>query len=267
MKATDLRERFNNLGVRPFSCPVAPDDPDWTPEEPKELYHPKPLSPVEKHLMEYCSALFGIIGDLIIYLEEREGRPWHVNRLGPKESQPPEFDQETLDTIREKLDAAKAGSLPPPVDRSAVCLTDGSPVTLDHRELRPNGQQKGYIVLTPQERAKGFVRPVRLNYVHVGDKPKYPLRDLTEDELKGPQVGYVKFEAYPKGESSVVGRFWTQEQLDKRACGSVTTMGLALAETYARCPDFYSHTMCVACGAHFPVREFVWEGTSEIVGS
>lgn len=47
-----------------------------------------------------------------------------------------------------------------------ITLTDGSPVTPDHRELRPDGQQKGYVVLSDEERAKGFVRPVRESYVH-----------------------------------------------------------------------------------------------------
>ncbi len=46
-------------------------------------------------------------------------------------------------------------------------LTDGSPVTPDHREIdQRTGQQKGYVVLSAEERAKGFVRPVRLAYVH-----------------------------------------------------------------------------------------------------
>lgn len=54
-----------------------------------------------------------------------------------------------------------------PVDRRNVTLTDGSPVTPDHRELRPDGQQKGYVVLSDAERAKGFVRPVRHSYVHL----------------------------------------------------------------------------------------------------
>lgn len=36
-----------------------------------------------------------------------------------------------------------------------------------------------------------------------------------------------------------------------RACGGVTHMGLALAETYARDPLFYGGTFCVNCGAHF----------------
>ena len=46
-------------------------------------------------------------------------------------------------------------------------LTDGSPVTPDHREINPEtGQQKGYVVLSEEERAKGFVRPVRYSYIH-----------------------------------------------------------------------------------------------------
>jgi hypothetical protein len=44
-------------------------------------------------------------------------------------------------------------------------------------------------------------------------------------------------------------------------CGKITTMGRALAETYARQPDFYSGTFCAKCGTHFPVGadgEFTW---------
>jgi hypothetical protein len=54
-----------------------------------------------------------------------------------------------------------------PVDLSARTLTDGSPVTPDHRELKENGQQKDYVVLSAEERAKGFVRPVRRTYQHI----------------------------------------------------------------------------------------------------
>jgi hypothetical protein len=50
-------------------------------------------------------------------------------------------------------------------------------------------------------------------------------------------------------------------------CRTVTTMGLALAETYARDPKYYGATFCCGCHTHLPVSEFVWEGTSEIVGS
>jgi len=55
-----------------------------------------------------------------------------------------------------------------PADRSQRVLTDGSPVPEDwsHTKLKENGQQEAYIVLTEEERAKGFVRPVRRSYTH-----------------------------------------------------------------------------------------------------
>lgn len=112
-----------------------------------------------------------------------------------------------------KREAARIASLPP-VDRTARVLTDGSPVTDDHRELLPSGMQKGYVVLSAEERSKGFVRPVRRTYRH-------------------------------------------------KTCNSTTTMGLALAETYARDPTFYGGTFCCNCAAHFPLDQFVWEGTEE----
>lgn len=48
----------------------------------------------------------------------------------------------------------------------ATELSGGVTVEGDHRELQPNGQQKAYVVLIAEERAKGFVRPVRRSYVH-----------------------------------------------------------------------------------------------------
>lgn len=46
-------------------------------------------------------------------------------------------------------------------------LTDGSPVTPAHREINPaTGMQKGYVVLSAEERAKGFVEPPRATYIH-----------------------------------------------------------------------------------------------------
>jgi hypothetical protein len=55
-----------------------------------------------------------------------------------------------------------------PVDRSARELSGGKPETDDHREINPEtGLQKGYVVLKPEERAKGFVRPYRDAYRHL----------------------------------------------------------------------------------------------------
>lgn len=150
------------------------------------------------------------------------------------------------------------------VDRSAVQLTDGSPVPADasHLTLRPNGQQQGYVVLSDGERAKGFVRPYRDAYRHVGVRPEFETRPLTPEEAEG-HAGckYVAYEAYPPGSrGSALGRFWTQAQLES-GCGQVTTMARSLAETYACDPSFYGGTFCSTCGNHFRVGEhgeFTW---------
>lgn len=160
-------------------------------------------------------------------------------------------------------------------DGQKTTLTDGSPVTEDHRELKPNGQQKGYVVLSEEERAKGFLRPVRRSYQHVGlPAPKFPLLDLTDEQRQRYEaLGYIKYEKYPEGyRGSALGRYWTQAQLDKigKGCGTVTTMGQSIAETYAREPKFYGATFCCGCGKHLPVGEsgeFVWTGTDERVGT
>ena len=133
-------------------------------------------------------------------------------------------------------------------------------------------QHETYLVLSDEERAKGFVRPVRTSYVHVGPPgPKSKLRDLTEDEKERyARFGYIKYEDYPESNGGPIGRFWTQEDLDTKGCGAVTTMGEALAETYARDPNFYGATYCCGCGKHRPVGkdgEFIWEGTEERVGT
>ena len=122
------------------------------------------------------------------------------------------------------------------INRSARTLTDGSPVTPDHREINPStGQQKGYLVLSEEERAKGFLRPVRQTYIHTGINPK--------------MCGSVLVRAGDRG------------------CGARTTMALSIAETYARDPGFYSGTFCVSCREHRPLAEFIWDGTTEMVGS
>lgn len=147
-------------------------------------------------------------------------------------------------------------------------------------DKEPVPQNEVYLVLSDEERAKGFVRPYRESYKHVGPPgPKYPLRDLTDAEkamYEGSSYAYVKYEDYPKNEdgspadgSSALGRFWTQEQLDAvgKGCGEVITMARPLAETYAREPGFYGATYCCYCHRHLPVAEFVWVGTNDRVGS
>lgn len=50
-------------------------------------------------------------------------------------------------------------------------------------------------------------------------------------------------------------------------CGTLTRMGQAIAETYARDPSFYGETFCCGCRAHLPVAQFRWDCSDEPVGS
>lgn len=56
------------------------------------------------------------------------------------------------------------------VDRTARVLVSGEAVPEDysHARIEPStGMQKDYIILTSEERNKGFVRPVRRSYKHL----------------------------------------------------------------------------------------------------
>ena len=130
------------------------------------------------------------------------------------------------------------------------------------------GQNEVYLVLSQEELDKGFVRPVRKYYKHVGIKPKYSVRELTvEEHERYDKFGYVAYEEYPKDEGScVTGRYWTQAQLNS-GCSGVTTMNQTISETYARNPSFYGSTFCVSCNKHLPVAEFVWVEDGSVVGS
>ena len=164
----------------------------------------------------------------------------------------------------------------------ALCTTNGKPVA----EVRANqtnetGQHDGYIVLCPDERKKGFVRPFRDSYRHVGPfacgcRPTghdFPICALP----LGHDGGHYG------GGSAWVGGVPSQEPvrltrtindrpgmsfLDQvGGCGTVTKMGRDLSETYARDPKFYGATFCVACNRHLPVAEFVWTVDGQQVGS
>lgn len=132
-------------------------------------------------------------------------------------------------------------------------------------DKEPTKMAEVYLVLSEEERSKGFVRPVRHTYIHTGIRPEYPLRDLDEDEkARYYRYGYIKYEEYPASHS-LAGRYWTKEMLES-GCGTATTMGQALAETYARKPDFYGSTWCCHCKRHIAVYEFRWEDGS-VLGS
>lgn len=110
-----------------------------------------------------------------------------------------------------------------------------------------------------------IVRTARTDYLHVGPNgPEFPLRNLTvREQNQYEEYRYVKFEEYPKSENSIVGRFWTQNQLDaiNKGCGFSTKMGTEIAKTYASNPSFYDKTFCSKCKDYFPVGKngkFVW---------
>lgn len=145
-----------------------------------------------------------------------------------------------------------ASGRPPEVDRGPTPT----------EETRPDGQKADHWVLSDEERSKGYVRPVRLSYRHVGlpVPPLERLRNLTpEEEERFGGNGYVKFEPYGENRAPVTGRFWTLEQLKRgNVCGAVTAMPVKCAETWAVDIHFYGQTFCCSCGGYFSVEEFVW---------
>lgn len=127
-----------------------------------------------------------------------------------------------IDAIASQLDQpltdeARTGAR---VVRHDKTTTDRKDPGLSEIDPETNMQAK-YLVLSDEERTRGFVRPVRREYLH-------------------------------------------------EICGTVTTMGQAIAETYARDPLFYGATYCAFCREHRPVGpngEFVWDHTEEKVGT
>ena len=90
---------------------------------------------------------------------------------------------------------------------------------------------------------------------------------ITEGPRRGQQRDYVVLSESERAKGFVRPVRASYMHL---TCGATTTMGDALAETYARDPYFYSGTFCATCRAHFPVGEggeFVWAGTQEKVGT
>jgi hypothetical protein len=170
-------------------------------------------------------------------------------RLGPR----PETQEQVGERV-ERLVEAVAQAVEP-VDRSKLCTTNGKPVDEVRRgQTNDTGQHEGYIVLCEEERAKGFVRPYRNAYRHVG--PRICGMHVGPD---GATVCYMD----PKHEGAcgvATGR-------RPSACGVVTTMGRSLSETYARDPSFYGATFCCNCNAHYPVAQFVWTADGQQVGS
>lgn len=141
------------------------------------------------------------------------------------------------------------------------------------KETKPGGQQEKYLVLSAEEKVKGFVRPVRLVYAHVGrricGKPVFEDSDIPEGK-----VGYVCTMERDHEDDCYVGKAITKAEKENLietgtlgGCDATTKMHSSIAETYARDPKFYGATYCTSCQKHLPVNEFVWDGTDEEVGS
>lgn len=179
------------------------------------------------------------IADLTARVQKLETARWSgTPRLGPQ----PETVEETAARSKKLADALASAVAKdaPPVDRSALCTTNGqTPEEVRKNQTNETGQHAGYIVLCDAERARGFVRPYRDAYKHVGRA-----EPVTDD------VGIP-----PHAVRRVGG------------CNTVTTMGRALSETYARDPGFYGATFCCSCNRHLPVSEFVWTADGQVVGS
>lgn len=139
---------------------------------------------------------------------------------------------------------------------------------------KDNGQNEAYLVLSDEERAKGFVQPVRNSYIHRGKfvGPE-AARILNYDDDMRIKHSYHAYIENKDPNSALAGIYVTEEQLALRkgdyvgGCGALTTMDRAIAETYARDPKFYGATFCISCKEHLPVQEFIWEGTDQTVGS
>lgn len=163
------------------------------------------------------------------------------------------------------------------MEQQKICTTSGRPVDVVRSEqTEKTGQHKDYIVLCPDERAKGFVRPYRDAYRHAG-------RSICGGIVNNsPRLGGDRdICSLPFGhEGGCNGPFFNVTQPEhakilithrKGGCGKITTMGRRLSETYARDPKFYGATFCVHCNQHLPVAEFTWyemDGTEgPVVGS
>ncbi len=164
--------------------------------------------------------------------------------------------------------------------------TDPTDPKLKEGQANSVGQHKIYLVLSEEERAKGFVRPFRDSYIHIGKRieRKGMLQSLEEalenmsDSAKNEYTkenGWGGFLKYSESENSAIGTFLRQKEFDAfqngkdhvGGCNGLTKMAQALAETYARDNTFYSSTFCVHCNEHFPLNEFIWDGTNIIVGA
>jgi len=125
--------------------------------------------------------------------------------------------------------------------------TDKNDPKLKEGQQNETGQHDIYLILSEEERAKGFVRPLRFSYIHVGRSLKafkgiYKMLDENERKKYPKYVAIMTVLTNEDG-SFKGGTYVTQEEFNAwkneeliGGCNTVTTMSRPLAETYARDP-------------------------------
>ncbi len=210
------------------------------------------------------------IASLKTQVAELQQRTVGEIRLGPRPETQEDIDRRTA-ALSDVIKKALKHEHEKDHEGRQICTTSGdAPSQVRAEQTEKTGQHKAYIVLCEEERQKGFVRPYRDAYKHVGRSvcgvvvgTEHGFRTIC-DETDLTHVGE---------HGCVTRRVTTEEAKDIEyrrkigGCGSVTTMGRALSETYARDPKFYGATFCCTCNQHFPVGEFTWSKDGEVVGS
>lgn len=153
---------------------------------------------------------------------------------------------------------------PAPVNRDArdvvgKAIAPGEPDTTPGED----GQHAGYVVLSAEERSKGFVRPVRKSYTHVGRQVCGKERPDSKSSLSEDKVAWLCVGSSDHAGDCDTFQAVTEQELKNfkakgsfSGCNYTTSMGRELAETYARDPKFYGATFCSKCKMHFPVGEY-----------
>jgi hypothetical protein len=163
-------------------------------------------------------------------------------------------------------------------------------VVVNHPDLKPDEHGVGHIVFSPpqarhfahlllskagdadretRERTEAEARrraaeiPVDRSCRVLTDGSPVTPKHREIDPATGQQKGYVVLCDAERAKGFVRPVRETYRHL---TCGTTTTMGRKLAETYARDPGFYSGTFCVRCAGHFPLDQFEWLD-GEVVGS
>lgn len=154
------------------------------------------------------------------------------------------------------------------------CLHEIDPAT---------GQQVCYLILPDGER-KNLVRPVRRTYRHVGIRPKYDIRYLSDQIFIFSAAIVLMVLVYLLLYRTKLGKamramsdnadlarvsgintdrivYWTWA-----VSGALVAVAGVMLGLQAQ-PDFYGGTFCATCREHFPVGEhgeFVWEDGTRV---